>query len=369
MTKSRKNALIQGGGLFARKVRDEGAKMTIEEKELSEQIESSPKQYDVGYGKPPKKTQFQKGQSGNPKGRPKYNNQDILDFIQRELNTSITLTDGSRITKEQGLARQLTNKALRGDIQSQKLLFTLQGKGRHRKKAEQFFDRLIKEGYLTEEKINDFLYNDKVLVSNQPCNPMKCNLNLTAMFKQISGKKAFGTALLLSDVLSYYVYQLIVSGICKDLACEYEYWKGVDNALTSVNFLSQDKETLYQNLAKNRVMPRPSEEDYLKCQKLEEFLYWGFMRKCQEYIDFMREKTAFDTTEDKFLTGGMEEDLRNASKLSFETEKLMSEYKSFQTIYQTAKNMPSAGECKKQIEKLGLDEEEVIAFMRKLLKI
>jgi len=27
--------------------------------------------YDVGYGKPPKGGQFQKGQSGNPRGRPK----------------------------------------------------------------------------------------------------------------------------------------------------------------------------------------------------------------------------------------------------------------------------------------------------------
>ena len=27
--------------------------------------------YDVGYGKPPEATQFEKGKSGNPKGRPK----------------------------------------------------------------------------------------------------------------------------------------------------------------------------------------------------------------------------------------------------------------------------------------------------------
>jgi hypothetical protein len=27
--------------------------------------------YEVGYGKPPQSTQFKKGKSGNPKGRPK----------------------------------------------------------------------------------------------------------------------------------------------------------------------------------------------------------------------------------------------------------------------------------------------------------
>ena len=29
------------------------------------------KDYEVGYGRPPKKSQFRKGQSGNPSGRPK----------------------------------------------------------------------------------------------------------------------------------------------------------------------------------------------------------------------------------------------------------------------------------------------------------
>lgn len=84
-----------------------------EVKEVPAQAEepaTAPKQYTVGYGKAPKSTQFKPGQSGNPKGRTKGSKNGIYTYIQRELNSSITLTDGSKITKEQGFAKQLTNK-------------------------------------------------------------------------------------------------------------------------------------------------------------------------------------------------------------------------------------------------------------------
>lgn len=35
------------------------------------EVEGDKKDYEVGYGKPPKDTRFKAGQSGNPKGRPK----------------------------------------------------------------------------------------------------------------------------------------------------------------------------------------------------------------------------------------------------------------------------------------------------------
>jgi Family of unknown function (DUF5681) len=80
---------------------------------------------DVGYGKPPKHTQFRKGKSGNPKGRGK-GIRNFASEIEEELNTRVPVTENGRrkkITKRKAIAKQLVNKAATGDQKAIPILF------------------------------------------------------------------------------------------------------------------------------------------------------------------------------------------------------------------------------------------------------
>ncbi|MEO9574952.1 MAG: DUF5681 domain-containing protein [Roseobacter sp.] len=83
--------------------------------------------YEVGYGKPPTSTRFKKGRSGNPRGRPK-GAKGVQASLKRELESKIMVQEGNRrvrITKAEAMAKQLMNKALKGDDKAMMALLKL----------------------------------------------------------------------------------------------------------------------------------------------------------------------------------------------------------------------------------------------------
>ena len=78
------------------------------------------KEYEVGYGKPPKEYQFKKGQSGNKKGRPK-NSKNTYVLLDEILSQTIPITENGKlmyISKRNALLIQLVNKAVKGDLKA-----------------------------------------------------------------------------------------------------------------------------------------------------------------------------------------------------------------------------------------------------------
>ena len=71
----------------------------------------------VGYGNPPRAGQFRKGQSGNPKGRPRLK-KNLATLVDEVLYQPVEITEGGRRRKVpalEALVKRLRNEALNGD--------------------------------------------------------------------------------------------------------------------------------------------------------------------------------------------------------------------------------------------------------------
>lgn len=82
--------------------------------------EDDTEDYEVGYGRPPKKHQFQKGQSGNPKGRrlgARGLKSDLEDVVRAKV--SVSSKGGTTLqTKQRVLLLTLVNEALAGNMKA-----------------------------------------------------------------------------------------------------------------------------------------------------------------------------------------------------------------------------------------------------------
>jgi Family of unknown function (DUF5681) len=80
--------------------------------------------YPVGYGKPPRKTRFEKGKSGNPAGRLR-GSKNVSKLLLQALSEPVTVNENGerkRITKGEAMIKQLVNKGASGDARSIQLL-------------------------------------------------------------------------------------------------------------------------------------------------------------------------------------------------------------------------------------------------------
>lgn len=82
---------------------------------------------EVGYGKPPKSTRFKKGQSGNPKGRPKGSrsfDKDLDDVLKAQM----TINENGRsrkVSTQLAALMRLKERALKGDPRALARLLTM----------------------------------------------------------------------------------------------------------------------------------------------------------------------------------------------------------------------------------------------------
>ena len=69
--------------------------------------EGKPKDYEVGYRKPPRGTQFQPGQSGNPKGRPK-SHPSFRSLLEKQIHKKTKVRIGGKIKSMSNLEVGIT---------------------------------------------------------------------------------------------------------------------------------------------------------------------------------------------------------------------------------------------------------------------
>ncbi len=113
------------------------------------------KSYDVGHGRPPKHTRFRKGQSGNPKGRPK-GTRNRKSIVREIMERRVTV-------RENGISRTVTV----ADAAIEKLIAkSLNGTVNDLVKTIQLFAKYVPEKFEDEKDVAPSVINVHFLESD-----------------------------------------------------------------------------------------------------------------------------------------------------------------------------------------------------------
>ena len=116
--------------------------------------------YDVGYKKPPKHTQFGHGVSGNPRGR-EPGSRNFSTLLERVLQSKIQVTEKNKKRakrKDEVIVVQLVNKALGGDFRALALIIEMAEKNSTRaQKAQRPYEASVADAEADAQVVADFL--------------------------------------------------------------------------------------------------------------------------------------------------------------------------------------------------------------------
>ena len=83
--------------------------------------------YEIGYGKPPRHTRFKPGQSGNPRGRPS-GSKNLKMLLGDALNEPVVIAENGgrrRVSKREAIVAQLVNRSATADWRAVKILLDI----------------------------------------------------------------------------------------------------------------------------------------------------------------------------------------------------------------------------------------------------
>jgi len=83
--------------------------------------------YAVGYGKPPRHSRFEPGQSGNPRGRPP-GSKNLSSLLKKALDEPVIVVENNRrrrIAKREAIVKQFVNQSAKGDLKATQLLLSI----------------------------------------------------------------------------------------------------------------------------------------------------------------------------------------------------------------------------------------------------